>query len=92
MPRRSNRIRLRIPRPNRARHARRVANLRLQGIATACAVLARDHGEPDDAAMVLDSLGLTVADLEAAGADPYDLEALRAPDRKPRSTPAVLAR
>jgi hypothetical protein len=29
--------------------------------------------------MVLDSLGLTVADLEAAGADPYDLEALRAP-------------
>jgi hypothetical protein len=32
----------------------------------------RDHMEPDLAAMVLDSLGLAVADLEAAGADPYD--------------------
>lgn len=77
MPRRSNRIHLRIPRPNRARHARRVANLRLQGIAGACAVLARDHGEPDDAAMVLHSLNITIADLEAAGADPYDLEPLK---------------
>jgi hypothetical protein len=28
-------------------------------------------------AMVLHSLGLTVAELEAAGADPYDLEALK---------------
>jgi hypothetical protein len=51
-----------------------VANLRLQGIAAACAVLARDYGEPDDAATVLNHLGLTVAVLEAAGADPYDLE------------------
>jgi len=51
--------------------------LRLQGIAAACAVLARDHGEPDDAAMVLDSLGLTLADLKNAGADAFDLEALR---------------
>lgn len=31
----------------------------------------------DLAVMVLDSLGLTVAELEVAGADPYDLEALR---------------
>jgi hypothetical protein len=51
--------------------------LRLQGIAAACAVLARDHGEPDDAAMVLNSLGLTIADLKNAGADPFDVEALR---------------
>jgi hypothetical protein len=35
--------------------------------------------EPDLAAMVLDSLGLTVKDLEAAGADPYDLEPLIRP-------------
>lgn len=48
--------------------------MRLQGIAAACAVLARDYGEPDDAATVLNHLGLTVAVLEAAGADPYDLE------------------
>jgi hypothetical protein len=58
-------------------HNNRLADARLQGIAAACAVLARDHGEPDDAAMVLDSLGLTIADLETAGADAYDLEALR---------------
>jgi len=33
--------------------------------------------EPDLASRVLDSLGLTVADLKAAGADPYDLEPLQ---------------
>jgi hypothetical protein len=49
---------------------------RLQGIAAALGELARTHMEPDLAAMVLDSLGVTVAELEAAGADPYDLEAL----------------
>jgi hypothetical protein len=76
MPHR-RKIRPRLTSPNGARHARRVANLRLQGIAAACAVLARDHGEPDDAAMVLHSLGLTVADLVTAGADPLDLESLR---------------
>jgi hypothetical protein len=32
--------------------------------------------EPDLAAIVLDSLGITVADLEAAGADPLDLQPL----------------
>ena len=38
--------------------------------------MAREHVEPDLAARVLDSLGLTVADLKAAGADPFDLEPL----------------
>jgi hypothetical protein len=41
-------------------------------IAAALATLSREHMEPDLAAMVLDSLGLTVKDLEAAGADPCD--------------------
>jgi hypothetical protein len=75
MPRRHN-IRPRLPRPTRARHAKRVANLRLQGIAAALGELASAHGEPDLAAMVLDSLGLSVADLQRAGADPHDLEHL----------------
>jgi hypothetical protein len=52
-------------------------NYRLQGIAAALGALAREHMEPDLAAMVLDSLDLTVADLKAAGADPYDLEPLK---------------
>ena len=55
-------------------------NYRLQGIAAALGALAREHMEPDLAAMVLDSLGLTVADLKAAGADPFDLEPLKAYD------------
>jgi hypothetical protein len=50
---------------------------RLQGIAAALGALAREHMEPDLAAMVLDSLGLTIADLERAGADAYDLEPLK---------------
>jgi hypothetical protein len=88
MPRRRNRMRPRLPRANRARHARRVANLRLQRIAAACAALARDHGEPDEAAMLLRTLDLSVDDLRAAGADAYDLEALHlatdeAPDNEP---------
>jgi hypothetical protein len=33
--------------------------------------------EPDSALMVLDSLGLSLADLKAAGADPYDLQPLK---------------
>lgn len=40
--------------------------------------LARDHRQPDLAAMVLESLGLTLADLKRAGADAYDLAALTA--------------
>ena len=55
----------------------RVANLRLQGIAAALGELARTHMEPDLALIVLDSLGLTIADLEAGGADAYDLEAIK---------------
>jgi len=45
--------------------------------AAALGELARTHMEPDLAAMVLDGLGLSVADLEAAGADAHDLEPLR---------------
>ena len=45
-------------------------NYRLQGIALALGALARYQLEPDLTAMVLNSLGLTVKDLEAAGADP----------------------
>jgi hypothetical protein len=65
------------PRMHSPTTARRIANLRLQGIAVALAELARAHMEPDLAHMVLDSLGVTVSDLKAAGADPYDLEALK---------------
>jgi hypothetical protein len=50
----------------------RVVNLRLQDITCAVAELPRAHMEPDLAPMVLSRLGLTVANLEAAGADPYD--------------------
>lgn len=50
---------------------------RLQGIACALGELAGAHMEPDLAGIVLKSLGLTVADLEAAGADPHDLEQMR---------------
>jgi hypothetical protein len=53
-------------------------NYRLQGIAAALGTLAREYMEPELAAMVLDSLDLTVADLEAAGADPFDVESLKA--------------
>jgi hypothetical protein len=61
----------------RPRSQRRIANLRLQGIAAALAELSRTHMEPDLAVMVLESLGLSIADLKAAGADRYDLEALQ---------------
>ena len=56
---------------------RRIDNLRLQGIACAPAELARAHMEPDLAHMVLDSLGISVSDLKAAGAEPHDLEPLQ---------------
>jgi hypothetical protein len=61
----------------RPRPANPTANLRLQGVAAALGTLARDHREPDLAVMVLDSLSLTFKDLEAAGADAYDLEPLQ---------------
>jgi hypothetical protein len=61
----------------RPRPAKPTTNLRLQGIAAALGELARAHMEPDLAAMVLASLGLTFADLKAAGADAYDLQPLK---------------
>jgi hypothetical protein len=61
----------------RPRSQKRIDNLRLQGVAAALAELSRAHMEPDLAAMVLESLGLSVSDLKSAGADPYDLEALQ---------------
>mgnify|MGYP000847633839 FL=1 len=54
-----------------------IMNARLQGIACALANIARDQMEPDVAGFALQSFGLTVADLEAAGAEPDDLEPLR---------------
>jgi hypothetical protein len=59
------------------RTRRRIENVRLQGVACALAELARAHMEPDLAHMVLDSLGVSVADLKSAGADPHDLEPLQ---------------
>jgi hypothetical protein len=55
---------------------RHAYNHRLQGIAAALGELAGAHMEPELAAMVLDSLGLTIPDLQRAGADAYDLEHL----------------
>jgi hypothetical protein len=45
---------------------------------TAALTLARDHKKPDLAA-VLDSLGITLADLQRAGADTHDLKPLQKP-------------
>ncbi|ARN82254.1 hypothetical protein MCBRY_001884 [Methylocystis bryophila] len=50
---------------------------RLQGIACALGELAETHKEPALAKRVLASLGLTIEDLRAAGADPHDLTLLR---------------
>lgn len=55
----------------------RIQDARLQGIACALGELAGAHMEPDLAKGVLQSLGLTVADLKAAGADPHDLDPLK---------------
>jgi hypothetical protein len=63
---------------NGFRPANPSANLRLQGIATALGIIARDHRQPALAAMVLDSLGLSLADLKRAGADACDLASLSA--------------
>jgi hypothetical protein len=40
--------------------------------------------EPDLAAMVLESLGLSITDLRAAGGDPFDLEALQPEPKNPQ--------
>lgn len=53
------------------------ANYRYQGIAAALAELAGSHMEPGLAIAVLESLGVTMVELEAAGADPYDLDMLK---------------
>ena len=74
---RSRRIRPRVY-ATRPRPANPTTNLRLQGIAAALATLAREHSEPDFAMMVLTSMDLSIADLERAGADSYDLEPLKA--------------
>jgi hypothetical protein len=55
----------------------KVTKYRFQEIAVALGELARDQMEPDLAMMVLDKLGLSLSDLAEAGADPYDLDALR---------------
>ena len=75
MKRRRVRPRIYATRP---RPANPTTNLRLQGVAAALGNLAGAQMEPDLAAIVLDSLGITVADLEAAGADPHDLDQLTA--------------
>jgi hypothetical protein len=55
----------------------RIHNARLQGIAAALGELAGPHRERALAEGVLESLGLTMADLQAAGADPYDVQLLK---------------
>lgn len=55
----------------------KAASFRLQGIAAALGELSCTHMEPDLAHAVLSSLGLSVSDLEAAGADAYDMEPLK---------------
>jgi hypothetical protein len=62
---------MKIPRPAQ------IARYRLQGIGAAPGELSCAHMEPDLAAMVLESLGLSLSDLKQAGADPCDLEALQ---------------
>src|ERR1700751_1579184 len=74
---RRRRIRPRLYGPH-PRPANPSTDLRLHGVAAALGSLARDHRQPDLAAMVLDSLGLTLADLKRAGADAYDLAAFTA--------------
>jgi hypothetical protein len=61
--------------------ARAPGDYRLQGIAAALGELADAHLEPDLAAMVLNSLGLTIADLRRSGADAYDMRRLRGGDK-----------
>jgi hypothetical protein len=53
----------------RAVHVMRAGlpNPRLQGVAAACAALAREHGY--DAAKLLRAVGVSFAELEAAGGD-----------------------
>jgi hypothetical protein len=57
-----------------ASKAERVAFTR--GFGMACADLARDHGEDTLAEFLLEGAGYTLADMEAAGMEPYDLVVL----------------
>jgi hypothetical protein len=50
---------------------------RLQGIAAALGELADAHYERDLAEMVLKSLGVSIGDLQKAGADAFDLARLK---------------
>jgi hypothetical protein len=54
-----------------------IARYRLQGYRRSRRTFPRSHMEPDLAAMVLESLGLSLSDLKQAEADPYVLEALQ---------------
>jgi hypothetical protein len=56
--------------------ARRLRDIGFKGIA-ALGELSRAHMGPDLAAMVLESLGLSLSDPKQAEADPYVLEALQ---------------
>jgi len=65
-------------------------HLRLQGIAAALAVLSREYSMPYLAGLVLRHLQITIADLKAARAAPYDLAALR--DAPLEQSPASMRR
>jgi hypothetical protein len=56
---------------------RQPADYRLQGIAAALGELADAHFERDLAKMVLESLGVSLRDLQLAGADAHDLTRLK---------------
>lgn len=46
------------------------------GFAVACAVLAKDHGHDDLAALLINDAGITVRQMREAGVDPADIEIL----------------
>ena len=63
---------------------REKSDYRLQGIACALGELAHAFDNADLARNVLDSMGITLAQLRDAGADPLDLKLLK-PPKKPAS-------
>jgi hypothetical protein len=71
--------------PTRPCPANPTTNLRLQGAAAALGNLASAQTHPDLAAIVLDSLVITVTDLEAASADPRDPQPLTAINARHRA-------
>ena len=46
-------------------------------MAAALTTVAREHRQPDFATSILTEMGLSLDDLKAAGANPYDLEPLQ---------------